>query len=406
MVELSKGGNAVVSAPRVRAVLAWDAAPGSPDLDVTALLLRGDGRVASDDDMVFYNQPSHPGGAVRHAGKQPQGPRVQDVVEVDLTSLARATPEVERVVLVASVDGGTFARVRGLSLQLADAGAELVRFDVPAATTETAMVVGELYRRAGDWRLRAVGQGYDDGLAGLARDFGVSVDDDPPAQAAAPAAATATSAAGAAATRAGAATPARPTVNLDKGRVDLRKGERVSLVKTGAPPLRSVVMGLGWDPARAGSSIDLDASALAYDRRGEHLGSVWFLQLHAFDRSVVHAGDNLTGEGEGDDEQIRVDLAALPATVHSIVFAITSFGGHPFTEVRGAFCRLVDAAAGTELVRYDLSGSEPRTAVLMAALSRDGAGAWVMTALGQFLDGKNARYLVEPGRKIATTLGG
>ncbi|GMA88386.1 hypothetical protein GCM10025868_36360 [Angustibacter aerolatus] len=114
---LSKGGNAVVSAPRVRAVLAWDAAPGSPDLDVTALLLRGDGRVASDDDMVFYNQPSHPGGAVRHAGKQPQGPRVQDVVEVDLTSLARATPEVERVVLVASVDGGTFARVRGLSLQ-------------------------------------------------------------------------------------------------------------------------------------------------------------------------------------------------------------------------------------------------------------------------------------------------
>ncbi|GMA88385.1 hypothetical protein GCM10025868_36350 [Angustibacter aerolatus] len=120
----------------------------------------------------------------------------------------------------------------------------------------------------------------------------------------------------------------------------------------------------------------------------------------------MHAGDNLTGEGEGDDEQIRVDLAALPATVHSIVFAITAFGGHPFTEVRGPSAGWSTRRRAPSLVRYDLSGSEPRTAVLMAALSRDGAGAWVMTALGQFLDGKNARYLVEPGRKIATTLGG
>jgi stress response protein SCP2 len=171
MVGLAKGANVAVDAAGVRAVLSWTGGPGVPDVDGSALLLRADGRVASDADFVFYNQPRHPSGTVRHTGKS----GTADTVEVDL---ARLPAEVERVVLAASADGGPFGRVPGLRLVLSDAatGAAVAEFDV-AAATETAMVTGELYRRAGRWRFRAVGQGYASGLAGLATDFGITVDE-------------------------------------------------------------------------------------------------------------------------------------------------------------------------------------------------------------------------------------
>ncbi|MFD3543240.1 VWA domain-containing protein [Streptomyces sp. NPDC058662] len=170
---MNKGANVAVEATRVRAVLGWSAGPGVPDVDASALLLTAGGRVRSDADFVFYNQPGHPSGAVRHHGKRPGA----DTVEVDLGLLER---DIERVVLCASADGGTFGQVPGLNLRLIDAvsGAELAHFAM-AAGTETAFVSGELYRRAGAWKFRAVGQGYASGLAGLATDFGISVDDDP-----------------------------------------------------------------------------------------------------------------------------------------------------------------------------------------------------------------------------------
>jgi stress response protein SCP2 len=174
MAGLPKGANVPVDAAAVRAVLSWTGGAGVPDVDGSALLLRADGRVASDADFVFYNQPQHPSGTVRHAGKS----GTADTVEVDL---ARLPPEVERVVLAASADGGPFGRVPGLRLVVSDAGsgAAVAEFDV-AADAETAMVTGELYRRAGRWRFRAVGQGYASGLAGLATDFGITVDEPAP----------------------------------------------------------------------------------------------------------------------------------------------------------------------------------------------------------------------------------
>jgi stress response protein SCP2 len=175
MATIPKGGNVPVTAGAVRARLSWAGGPGVPDVDGSALLLRSNGRVASDDDFVFYNQPRHPSGTVRHAGKQGSS----DTVEVDLAALPT---EVERVVLAASADGGTFGRVPQLRLVLTDAasGAELAEFPI-AADTETAMVSGELYRRSGQWRFRAVGQGYAAGLAGLATDFGITVEQPSPA---------------------------------------------------------------------------------------------------------------------------------------------------------------------------------------------------------------------------------
>ncbi|WP_381793232.1 VWA domain-containing protein [Streptomyces niveus] len=174
MTTLSKGANLPVTVPSVRAVLSWSAGPGIPDVDGSALLLTDVGQVRSDGDFVFYNQPHHASGAVRHIGKQPGA----DSVEVDL---ARLEPGIERVALCASADGGTFGQVPGLRLRLLDAasGAELARFDMEAGS-ETAYVSGELYRRGGAWKFRAVGQGYASGLAGLATDFGITVDEEPP----------------------------------------------------------------------------------------------------------------------------------------------------------------------------------------------------------------------------------
>lgn len=169
-----------VAVSAVRAVLGWSAGPGVPDVDASALLLTGSGRVGSDGDFVFYNQPQHASGAVRHLGKQARS----DSLDIHLDALGW---DIERVALCASADGGTFGQVPGLHLRLFDAasGVELARFDMEAGT-ETAYVSGELYRRGGGWKFRAVGQGYASGLAGLARDFGISVDEEPPAAAPAP----------------------------------------------------------------------------------------------------------------------------------------------------------------------------------------------------------------------------
>ncbi|MFH8405679.1 TerD family protein [Streptomyces sp. NPDC018019] len=184
-MSMPKGSNVAVPATSVRLELGWRTGPGTPDVDASALLLTTAGKVRDDTDFVFYNQPAHASGAVRHEGKRPAGDTVTDSLAVDL---ARLEPAVDKVVLAASADGGAFGRVAGLHIRVLDAGsgAELARFDSQDATGETAFVLGELYRRQGAWKFRAVGQGYDTGLAGLATDFGISVDEDPPAAAPAP----------------------------------------------------------------------------------------------------------------------------------------------------------------------------------------------------------------------------
>ncbi|GGQ69157.1 hypothetical protein Saso_17250 [Streptomyces asoensis] len=170
-------------ATALRVELGWRSGPGVPDADASALLLVG-GKVRSDADFVFYNQPAHSSGAVRHEGKRDAGGQVTDSLLVDL---ARVEPAIETVVLAASADGGSFGRVPGLYIEVRDAaqGTVVARFDSTGATVETAFVLGEFYRRQGAWKFRAVGQGYGSGLEGLATDFGIAVDE--PQRAAAPA---------------------------------------------------------------------------------------------------------------------------------------------------------------------------------------------------------------------------
>ena len=175
---MTKGSNIQLYASAVRAALRWNPGPGAPDIDASALLLGHDGVVRDDADFVFYNQPRHPSGLVRHLAKTREPEGLTDTVEADLTAL---DPSVDRVLLAASADGGTFAQVAGgLVLLLRDAGSgeTITRFEiVPETGEETALICGELYRRDGGWKFRALGQGYTSGLIGLATTFGVSVDD-------------------------------------------------------------------------------------------------------------------------------------------------------------------------------------------------------------------------------------
>jgi stress response protein SCP2 len=174
-----KGSNVPLEATTVRAVLRWTPGQGVPDVDASALLLGPDGHVRSDEDFVFYNQPRHPSGKVWRLGKKRVTEGLTDTIQTDLAGVESG---VSRILLVASADGVTFDRVRALRILLYDAagtGAEaLAYFDVkPETGQETALICGELYRRGEGWKFRALGEGYSNGLQGLATDYGISVDE-------------------------------------------------------------------------------------------------------------------------------------------------------------------------------------------------------------------------------------
>lgn len=374
-------------------------------LDVSGLLLTADGKVRSDDDFIFYNQPAGPGVTYRSGGGT-----TPDAITVDTSAVP---PGIEKIVVTASPDaaGQTFQGIEPTAtVRNADDQSVLATFTPPRLGSETALVVVEIYLRNGAWKARAVGQGYANGLAGIATDFGVTVEE--PAAPAAPAAPPQAAAAPPAppvqapvtpqaAPPMPPAAPAAPTpgtgkINLDKGRVSLQKNQTVSLMKGGRPLLSRVKMGLGWEPAFRGKDIDLDASVIAYGPQRNHIDSCYFGKLQIVNGAIQHSGDNLTGEGAGDDEVITVDLGRLPQDVSGLVFTVNSFSGQKFTEVAKAYCRLIDGLTGEELVRFDLTGAEPQTGVMMAKLIRQFSGEWEMTAMGDFVKARTVRGMVKP----------
>ncbi|CAM5561475.1 TerD family protein OS=Streptomyces alboniger OX=132473 GN=CP975_08025 PE=4 SV=1 [Streptomyces alboniger] len=399
MTAMTPGSNIPLTAARVAVDVA---APVR--LDVSGLLLTADGKVRSDDDFIFFNQPSGPG--VTH---QSGGGSTPDKITVDTAAVPSG---IEKIVVTASPDaaGQTFQGIEPTAtIRNADDGSVLATFTPPQLGAETALVIVEIYLRNGAWKARAVGQGYSNGLAGIATDFGVSVEEPAPAaapappRAAAPAAPMAPPPVGqpvqgppppAAAPTAPA--PGTGKINLDKGRVSLQKNQTVSLVKGGAPLLSQVKMGLGWEPAFRGKDIDLDASVIAYGPQRNHVDSCYFGKLSIVNGAIKHSGDNLTGEGGGDDEVIVVDLGRLPQDVTGLVFTVNSFSGQKFTEVAKAYCRLIDAASGEELVRFDLTSAEAQTGVMMAKLIKQFSGEWEMTAMGQFVKSRTVRGMVKP----------
>lgn len=179
--------------------------------------------------------------------------------------------------------------------------------------------------------------------------------------------------------------------------VSLRKNQTVSLSKQ-STALNQLQFGLGWDPLKkksllgslfghsSNNTIDLDASCVLLDRAGFKIDTVWFRKLKSTCGSVVHTGDNLTGEGDGDDEVINVYLDKLPEKVEYLVFTVNSFSGQTFNEVDNAFCRVVDQT-NTELARYTLSEHGPHSGIIIASLRRH-KGEWEFTAHGQASRGR------------------
>ena len=381
--------------------------------DLSALLVTANGKVRSDADFLFFNQPDGPGVSCR----QPEGGQPWRI-EMRLAEVPAEIAQV-RVVVSLETEGARFGSFPAPVAKVFDnAGAQLVEYQVVGLATESIVIALEVYRRGADWKVRAVGQGYAGGLADLITDHGVSVDDPGPAAPASPAAAASPPPASpplppatppapafsppvAPSYPAPTAPPAAPApppaaasgpgeVSLVKGRsVSLLKGQRVSLRKDDGGSLTVVRMGLGWDPIKKKGmfgggrevDIDLDASALLYAQR-QPVDVVFFNNLRSKDGSVQHLGDNLTGAGEGDDESIVVDLQRVPAQVDTIVFLVSSYRGQTFEQVANAFCRLVDQGSNGELARYTLTGGGPHTGMVMAKVFRE-SGAWKLQAIGE-----------------------
>lgn len=184
--------------------------------------------------------------------------------------------------------------------------------------------------------------------------------------------------------------------------INLEKGQKISLDKEAGVKLTKIIMGLGWDAVKSkgffgfgakAQEIDLDASCVMFDESGEQVDAAWFRQLQSKDGSVVHNGDNRTGAGDGDDEQITVDLTRVPANIKSLVFTVNSFTGQNFSQIENATCRIVNASDNKEVARFNLSALGSHNAQIMAKIYRHG-GEWKMHAIGEIGNGRTFAELM------------
>lgn len=184
--------------------------------------------------------------------------------------------------------------------------------------------------------------------------------------------------------------------------INLGKGDRISLDKEAGTTLTKIIMGLGWDAMKTkgffgfggkAQEIDLDASCLMFDMSNNLVDVIWFQQLNSKDGSIRHSGDNRTGAGEGDDEQIVVDLSRIPANVKTLVFTVNSFTGQNFSQIENAFCRIINGSNNAEVARYQLSCNGAHTAQIMAKVYRHN-NEWKMHALGENATGRTFQEMM------------
>ncbi|WP_437065141.1 TerD family protein [Streptomyces sp. enrichment culture] len=400
---MPKGSNTPVPTAALRVEVGWRGGPGVPDADASALLLAG-GKVRSDSDFVFYNQPAHTSGAVRHEGKRDTGGMVTDTLLVDLTRVESA---VETVVLAASADGGAFGQVPGLYIEVKDAtqGTVVARFDSTGASVETAFVLGEFYRRQGAWKFRAVGQGYSSGLEGLATDFGITVDE--PQHAAPPASPVRTPPAAPVRTPSATApvTPPPPAAPVRLTKVTLTKAApTVSLTKQGGTSgalrvnlnweVRKQFSGWGSKLGRAvamHSDLDLDLCALyelADGSKGvvQALGNA-FGSLHH--PPYIHLdGDDRTG-AVATGENLTVNLDYKDAFRRILVFVTIYEGARSFADLHATVTLQPQHGAAVDFSLDECTVPSPVCA--LALITNTG---------GDLIVQREARYLI-PERGVS-----
>ncbi|PWI41751.1 TerD family protein [Streptomyces sp. ICBB 8177] len=407
-MSMNKGANTPVTASGVWIEVGRAAGPGLPEADAAALLL-ADGRVRHDGDVVLRHRPAHASGAVRHEDRRTGAGSVADVFAVDLGAVE---PGVERIVLAATADGGSFARVPGLYVRLTDAagGAEIARYDSADATVETALVLGELYRRNGQWKFRAVGQGYANGLTGLGEHFGVSPAAVRPAPAATAPVPPAPQPSPAPAAQRPAPAPPTPQpapvpsapratpVRLSK--VTLTKdAPSVSLTKQGG--ISGVMrVNLSWRaaPARGwlrkagagGSGVDLDLCAL-FELRDGTKGVVQALgnAFGTLDRPpYIHLdGDDRTGGTSGENLTVNLDHSAAFRRI--LIFVTVYEGARSFAGLHATTTLTPQHGAPVEFFLDECT--VPSTVCALALITNEG---------GELVVRREARYLV-PARGVS-----
>ncbi|MFB9463905.1 TerD family protein [Streptomyces cinereospinus] len=392
---MPKGSNVPVPTAALRVEVGRRSGAGVPGTDASALLLVG-GKVRSDADFVFFNQPQHSSGAIRYEGGREAGGQVIDTLLVDL---ARVEGVVETIVLAASADGGTFAQVPGLYIEVKDAarGTVVARFDSAGATVETAFVLGEFYRRQGAWKFRAVGQGYGTGLEGLATDFGITVDEP---QHTAPGAPPVT-----AAPPVPAVPPPAPPAPVRLTKVTLTKASpSVSLTKQGGTSgalrvnlnwqVRTQFSGWGGKRGRAvalHSDLDLDLCAL-YELTDGSKGVVQALgnafgSLHQ--PPYIHLdGDDRTGAVESG-ENLTVNLDHQRAFRRILVFVTIYEGARSFADLHATVTLHPQFGAPIEFSLDECTVPSPVCA--LALITNTG---------GDLVVQREARYLV-PDRGVS-----
>ena len=360
MQDLTQGANAPVTATRATLAVTLPRVTGVT-VDLSAYLLGADGRVRGDADMVFYNQPRSPDGAVAFHPADGGG-----TFEVDLAAVPAA---IERIVFCATATGGagTLAALDGATVTC-EPGALRFR-PALAGASEAAMILVELYRRAGAWKLRAVGQGFNGGLAPLARSFGIDVADEPAPPPPPP--------------------PPKP-VSLAKITLD-KPGQKVSLEKTGAS-FGDIVVNLNWSRGRGGwgsQAIDLDLACLYGLQSGErHAVQALNRQFGAFDRPpfIQLSGDDRTGDAAAG-ETMRINGARWDQIERVLVFATIYEGVANWQATDGV---VTVAVPGQPVLEVPMTGGRADRRLCGIALIENVGGRIELTRVVEYFSGARA----------------
>jgi stress response protein SCP2 len=326
-------------------------------------------KLSDDRYMIFFNQTSSPNDEI--VLSQQAGLASYRI------GLSHLPASINKFVFTASTDSsgnningsGTMKSISSFSVKIKQGNNVALQLDMTGRDfqSEKAIIAVEIYAHQVstgekvEWRVSSVASGFNGGLSDLLKSYGgeeFSVSAPPP--------------------------PPKPS-----GTVNLSKGQKVDLTKADGGVLKQVVVGLGWDVARGGPDIDCDASAILCGLNGKMTGGndlVYFGNKKHSSGSVWSTGDNLTGAGEDDDEQLIVKLSSVPANYGKIVFVVNLYEAasrrQHFGMIQNAFIRIVDSDTGKELMKYNLSEKyDHMTAMIFGEMTREN-GQWQFKALG------------------------
>ena len=349
-MELRKGQKIALNENLLKII--FERNSGALDIDTAAFLLQSTGKVKGDEDFVFYGNPRHISGSVTHCN--------DDSVEIDLTKIPRHVEKISITATIYEADERkqNFSKISGAVLRLKDFyGTEIATFAPERFTVETAIVLGEIYRYKGAWKFNATGAGYKGGLAALCNDFGIEVSDEMTAPPPPP--------------------PQKTYSNNQKfeqpKKIELRKGQRVNLIKRGST-LGEIVINLNWKrpPQNSGffgqflnRGIDLDLACL-YELKDGRAGAVQ--ALGNLFGSLTNApyialdGDDRTGESEGG-ENLRINGKFVNKIQRILIFTFIYEGAANWEEAQGVVT--VKCPGSPELiVRMDDYGSNKPTCAI------------------------------------------